>query len=259
MIDPRTLNVRHSRLKYFRHSAAHYFAAAQLGDEGHTKSTLIGSAVHSVLLGGQRVELYEGRRAGKDWEVFRADNIEALILIASEYDQVMRMVESVRSHPAASALLDRVTDRERLIQYKIGSRSCQLQYDARGPGFVLDLKTTRDASIEGFERETFKGCYHSQAAWYLDGIEIAESDPTPRSFYLVAVQNSWPYLTTVRDLSIELIDEGRRLYRSWFEQLLVCERLNVWPGYSDNIVPMHPRQSLAGDLVFTDDENEEAA
>ena len=235
MIDPRSLNVRHSRLKHFARSAWQYYCACQLIDDSHTKSTLIGSAVHSVILGGPRVVEYAGRRAGKEWEAFGKEHPDAFILSSSEYHAAEQMITGIRRNPAAMEFLEAPDETERFVEFSIGSRRCQLTLDARKGSTLIDLKTTRDASVIGFEHEARRHHYHSQMAFYTDGLDVAGVASIDRQV-IVAVENKWPYDCVVRELDPVTLEVGRATYRAWFEQLLVCEASDTWPGYADGVV-----------------------
>jgi hypothetical protein len=56
-------------------------------------------------------------------------------------------------------------------------------------------------------------------------------------------------------LSDRTLDEGRRIYRAWFEKLMVCEATNEWPGYVQSVVDF----DVMGDDVDYSLLDEEAA
>lgn len=111
--------VRFGRLRLMARSPAHFFAHP----EGVTSSMDKGKAVHSSVLGGQRVVFYEkppseyelaaesGRavlvyekqRRGKDWDAFAADHPEALIMSPSELEKAKASIGSERSSPRTGA------------------------------------------------------------------------------------------------------------------------------------------------------------
>jgi exodeoxyribonuclease VIII len=79
-------------------------------------------------------------------------------------------IDAVNAHPAASQLLAGA-ERE-LSLFWTDARyhvPCKARYDARNHGLVMDLKTTQDASPEGFARQAANLLYHCQAAHYFSG------------------------------------------------------------------------------------------
>ena len=237
MIDPTELELRHSRLKQFGQSAAHYLHACQFGDDQskQTPSTLLGSATHSLVLGGRRVLCYEGRRAGGEWKEFADAHPDALILSATEYEAASAMANAVTSHPDASALLARATNREQLIRWTMGGRACRGTPDAFGDGVLLDLKTTRCAEPSRFVRDAQWSAYHSQLAFYREGIRLAGL-PEVSELYLIAVENKAPHPVVVLELTTRAKSMGHRLWSNWFGQLQVCESSGSYPGYTQSIV-----------------------
>lgn len=225
--------LRFSRLKMIGQSPAHY-----RGSPGPKGSGLdVGSAAHSLLLGGKRVVAYPGaKRAGKEFEAFERDNADALILTRREHAVAEGMAKSVRANPDAMRALDGV--RERTFTWNQFSRKCRGTPDVRGNGFHTELKTGETADPRRFPYKMRQFCYHGQLAFYSDGAQLAGMD-VPRDNFVVAVEASAPFVVTVFRVSDEAIDQGRRLIRLWFEMLAACEAADFWPGYSQSVVELN--------------------
>lgn len=236
-INPPSLPaLRFHQLRRIGQSPAHY--KAQI--EGEVAPT--GTALHSILLGGQRVTFYpkqtEGGRAaprnGKDWEAFKADNPDALILTRAEAEEANAMAASVRACPEAMRVLDGA--KEQSLYWDRLGRNCRGTPDVLNDHFITDLKSTRTSDPRRFMWEMLKYGYHAQLAWYLDGAK--RLGLTPDAAFIVAVENSAPYVTTVFRLTERALDEGARLISIWLETLEACEGINHWPGYSQCVVPL---------------------
>ena len=236
---PQLPALRISDLKRIGQSPAHYKAAADK-EASHLDK---GSAVHSVLLGGQRICYFDrqtesGKQAprnGKFWEQFQADNPDALILTRDEYFSTMGMVSAVQACPEAMRVLDGV--KEQTMRWDIQGRACRGTPDVRCDQYITELKTTRSSDPRRFMWDALKLGYHAQLAWYLDGALKARVG-TPDVAYVVAVESSAPYVVTVFRATDRALEMGRRTYRSWFERLLNCEATDEWPGYVQTVVEL---------------------
>ena len=71
--------------------------------------------------------------------------------------------------------------------------------------YIVDLKTTRDASPDAFRETIINHKYHMQAAFYCDALGY-------KDYYIYAIEKSKPYCMCVYKISDELIREGRLMY-----------------------------------------------
>lgn len=224
--------LRFSRLKRFAQSPAHFIGAAEMNGSGLD----IGSAAHSMLLGGVDVVAYPGKvRRGKEFDAFEADNRGALILTQSEYRRAKGMADAVRAVPEAMRVLD--GEREKTFTWKLQGRLCRGTPDVRSDKFITELKTGETADPRFFPFKVRRFCYHGQLAWYSDGAVLAGL-PDPQEHYVVAVEAAQPHVVTVFRMTPDAIEQGRRTVRVWFERLLQCEAAQQWPGYSQSIVEL---------------------
>jgi PDDEXK-like domain of unknown function (DUF3799) len=179
------------------------------------------------------------------WDQFETENAGKIVLDNDENEQLLAMAHSVRNHPAASALLSGAPGVAELSCYWNDPTTgvlCRCRPDYwRADGIIVDLKTTEDASPEGFAKSLVNWRYYVQAPFYLDGIAetIKQSgDPQltiPETFVFLVVEKKPPYAVAVYVLDRESFDLGRIEYRQDLETFAKCESENVWPGYGDAI------------------------
>jgi hypothetical protein len=232
VVDPRTVPVRFSALKCIEQSPAHYWQACQDNRE-ETLSMRLGSGAHAILL-GKPVTKWTGKvRNGKAWDAFEKEHEGELILNARELAEAEAMVKSIRSNALAMRLLDGTTN-EQTIDWSIDGRACRSTPDARGPLWLVELKTAKSSEPKTFLRDAFYRRYHAQVAFYADAMRSTGDDPM--DCYVIAVENTAPYPVSVLRLTDRALEHGRRLYRQWFVRLLECERENTWPGYSVDVL-----------------------
>lgn len=176
-----------------------------------------------------------------EWE---ASNGHRTVLSEDEYAQVIAMRDAVMAHPAAGNLLRQAGMAERSVYWTdpetgvIGR--CRPDWWVPSKGLLADLKTTDDASPEGFGRSIMKWGYHRQHPYYLDGcnhaIEQAGIDwPEQRYFVFIAVEKAPPYNVAVYTLDDDSIAIGRAECREALNTYAECEASGEWPGYSPRI------------------------
>lgn len=99
---------------------------------------------------------------------------------------------------------------------------------------LADLKTTDDASKEGFRRSVEKYGYDLQAAFYVDAIKQLIGRELP--FFFIAVEKKAPHSVAVYRADDEMLETGRnpnsrRSYRFALNALSWCLENQCWPGY----------------------------
>jgi hypothetical protein len=226
--------VRFSRLKLMAKSPQHYLS--QTVEE--TAAMERGTAVHTLLLGGPRLTFFPGpARRGKEWEAFEAANADAQILTRTDYDTANAMADSVRRNKLAMEVLAGRHEVE--LAWKFLGRDCGSKVDVIGGGgrWVTELKTARDAEPTRFMWQAIRMNYHAQLAFYQDAVE-ASGQGDPQDAFVVAVESSAPYVVTTLRLTDRALEQGRRLFRLWFERVLACEEAKAWPGYCESIVDL---------------------
>lgn len=281
-VDPRTLPGRHSLLTKMALSPAHYEWACQQPQDhaigiasklgklvtNHASDPALplrfGTACHEMLLGRpEQVAVWSGgKRQGKEWDKFRVASADcgfATILNTKEWAHAKSVVESLRRHSRACELLfaaDAVI--EQRIDWSLMGKAMRSTPDARSKTtrHLADLKTTVSSEPRRFHWHSLRYYYHSQAALYRRAIAAIEGW-TPEDCYIVAVEKPPPHPVTVFRFTDEALLMGDKLIRLWMEQLLACERANVWPGYSSSDVELDvPREGGDGDnapdLVFAE-------
>jgi hypothetical protein len=266
-IDPRTLPVRFSRLKQMARSPLHYWHACQTGDVdgGESLALRLGSGTHALLFGQEsRVVVYPGQRRGKAWDAFEEEHAGKIILTATEAKTAHGIVDAVRGHDLARALLwpePADTDGvwyEHRIDWQRDGRMCRSTPDVYYADVIdrtvtiVDLKTTRDASPDWFCREAIRRAYHAQLVFYAEALG---EDPHHCDLRIVAVESKPPHAVVVWQLTPGAIEHGQMLIGQWWEQLRQCEDAGTWPGYTQAM----QRLDVDGDmpaLIFGDDDSD---
>ena len=120
---------------------------------------------------------------------------------------------------------------------RLRTRPDWMIYQKDGPSFIIDVKSTRDASPWGFDKSTETFRYDVSAAFYSDGFE-AVFGRAPDAYLLVCVESESPHHTCVRFATPEIIQRGREAYEHDLDGITRCARHDVWPDYPDDFIPM---------------------
>lgn len=166
---------------------------------------------------------------------FEALNPGRILLDAAEYDRALRCIAAVRAHPGAAMLLDG-GEREVSVFWNDGRYGvpCKSRLDIRSHGGITDLKTTQDASPEGFAKQIASLLYHVQGAFYISGAEHVLG-ASPRFFAFIAVESEPPHAVACYALPSNAILAGAHLANRALERYATALAAGVWPGYPDTI------------------------
>lgn len=172
----------------------------------------------------------------KDWAALQRA-AGKIVMRPDEFLELRKTALAVNEHPEAGAMLRAVEHREATIVWEDARQvPCKARLDAVSyrdeEAFIVDLKTTVDASPAGFARKAWELGYHLQAAWYVDALATCTVD-APR-FYFVAVEKD-SGLVSVHQATDDFIAAGREAYRKAMDQFAEAWHTGIWPGYPEEI------------------------
>ena len=149
-------------------------------------------------------------------------------------ETVRECAQAVEADDKAFPLLRWARQRESTLVWETEARTqCKARLDAWGDGIIVDIKTTTDASPDGFRRHAYDLGYHLQAAWYVDGLATVLGIEPP-AFYFVAVEKD-SRLVTVHHATHDFLQRGREAYGRALAQFEEAWASGVWPGYAPGI------------------------
>ena len=172
-------------------------------------------------------------KATKKWKEAQAklEKDGVTLLTQKEYDQYSACLTSAYDHPFASNLLsDSSADREVVTTWTDDFTELDLKckYDLISTvgGYVADVKTTKDASPEGFARSAANFGYPFPAAFYLQTCPDYD-------YYIIAIETSPPYPTAVYTFPKEVMSHARVQLSEALDRFSSCVSSDIWHGYSD--------------------------
>ena len=223
-----------SDFKSALHSPRHYsYSKTEISDS--TPSMNLGTMVHTMVLEPDTFKdkyfvwknsmypvpdghplLKENRKAKVDAEA-RVIALGGALVTEDLFDQAVGMGTSIIANPTAYQMFKDCTHREESIYVTLRMngimRKIRIRPDAYGPNFYISLKTTKDASPNGFVREANNYMYALSEALYYDIISQVMKSITQG--YIIAVESAKPYNCAVYDILADpsFLDYGRYLYK----------------------------------------------
>jgi hypothetical protein len=244
-----------SDLKQFAQSPAHYRHAIAHPKE-KTRAMLVGTYVDRVLTGGKVPPIYNGKRQGEAWAIFRQKVREEggdvdEIVTATEADEGDEMARAIATNTLA---MDFLTGTPQVpLRWSMMGIPCSTRgLDVVGKGWFSDLKTSMTAEPERLFRHARSLHWDAQLAFYREACKQNDIS-VAKGIYLVVVESKAPYLPTVVRMSEEALQDGDRKVHQWLEELRRCTDSDHWPGYVQDVVTM-PGLMEAPTLTGFDDE-----
>lgn len=231
-----------STLKHMKKSPFH-LREAQKTPREDSDPLRIGRATHVMVLEPEsflsRFAIWDGgSRRGKEWEKFLA-KVEGLdVLTEDQYHQVKAISAAVLAHEHAAGYLRGGSAEATLLWTDPDTGvECKGRLDLAQEGRALvDLKTTRDASPEAFQKQSWNLGHHEQAAFYRKGWQAAKGALIP--YFIVAVESTAPHAVAVYEVPKRILAMGEESNRDLLERLVVCRNENRWPGYADGVMEL---------------------
>ena len=216
-----------------------------------TKAMQQGTALHTYFLERDKFEdqvavksldIKLTTKAGKEWLAEQKDKI----IIDEEFFNIFPVIEQKINSKASDIFrADGVKEASFFWKDKYDI-DCKCRPDYLSPDFsyMIDLKTTTDASPRGFKSSVIKFNYAVQAQFYIRGIEQC-TDIKPRKFYFIVIEKNKPYHVELYDLDeswLSIADKeiDEALYR--IDNLR--ERNYVPNGYTIECTTLHPPSYL---------------
>ncbi len=202
-----------------------------------------GAAIHlallepAVFLKRYAVEppLRRNTNLYKEWrDAVLASDPQAVLLSQDDMDNLNGMIESILSHPEASAMLRKgVPERSIYQEVKVenGVVLCKARPDwLHENGDIIDLKTCRDAAFRDFRWQIWDLQYYVSAALYHHIVELEYGKKTDRQFWWVALEKTCPWDVCVYRANELTLGRGEADWRKALWLYNECTAQGKWPG-----------------------------
>ena len=246
-----------SALKKLKISPAHYKEDIETESE-ETEALIFGSAYHCYILEpkvfeeeyyvfndkaicdvliGEGYKSPRSTKAYKEWQDSEMQIIGNKKVITKDIaDRLIAMKEKLMRHPYAKMLLSNGFNEQGYmgeIETEAGNIKIKFKPDHVNDNkkIIVDLKTTRDASKDGFPKLAGDLSYHIQAALYADLMEKVSGDNRAYTFFFIAQEKTTPYAFNLFESSPQFISQGRFEYEMLLQLYKYCIDNDRWPGY----------------------------
>jgi PDDEXK-like domain of unknown function (DUF3799) len=238
--------VNQSTLKAFgRAPTPYHFRYDREHPKEETAELRIGSYVDGWMFSNKLLDtnfaIWKDRRQGNAWKEFEEANKSKTILNSKEHERASGAIKAVCNHDDSVKIVNACSTQVIAIaEHPV--LKCRMKgaidllpdlgrCSALLAEYAFDLKTSADASPEGFAMQCWRLGYAVQAAFYGDLLELCGRKTS--TFGFIVVENEPPHQVAIhyfkRD-SIEII-EARKKYEGWMKAYLSCVETNNWPGY----------------------------
>jgi hypothetical protein len=223
--------------------SAEYFMDCLVDPPEPTDAMEFGTLIHEAVLEGELFyantvklgEMDRRTKAGKALyeEIYSSLKPGQRVLEAKKFEAIERILEKISKHPIAKGMLvggDKeisgfATEPTHGIASKI-----RPDLLLKNDGIILDVKTTADASKEGFEKQIWNLQYHLAAYKYLYIAGLIEKRPFDAFFYL-AIENKRPYSVALYRADDAQLEVGEYHYRKALKKYVSALEKNEWIGY----------------------------
>ena len=226
-------------------SGKHYYEAQYGPKKEPTQALIEGSAFHAMMedqaiFDAEFIVKPEGlslsTKEGKKW---KAENVlHRQILLPTFGEKLKRMSEAVFNFSPALEFMDIQGESETSHYWTdemTGLRcKCRPDYITDNLEYVIDYKTTTDASKKGFQRAIVQYGYDIQAGFYMEGIEKSMGH-RPKNFIFIVVEKQPPFNVAVYVADDEMVTLGYEKARRGLSKIKYWEDAKEFPNYSETV------------------------
>jgi exodeoxyribonuclease VIII len=244
-----------SGLKRLKVSPAHFMEEEEIIE---TDAILFGSAYHCFILEPAKFEkeyyvfddhaIYEvligegfkSPRATKQYKEWMESEMRIIgdrkSISKDDFEKIQAMRNKLMKHPYAKMLLSNGHNEIGYmgeIETEAGIIKVKIKPDHLNDikKIIVDLKTTFDASLDGFTRHAADFDMHIQASLYSDLLNKISGDNMDWTFFFIGQEKKKPYAFNIFEASPQFISQGRYEYEMLLQLYKFCLDNNYWPGY----------------------------
>lgn len=214
-----------------------------------TAAMIMGTAVHTAVLEPdlfpseviESPEFDRRTKVGKaEYEAFQAAHKGRIVLAPEDYAKCLAIRDAVHMHPVAGGLLQGGQAEQSFyaIDKETGELiKCRTDYMHNSGAMIVDLKTTEDASPNGFGKSAANFRYPIQTSWY-NGVLDAAFGEHPQDWVFLAVEKNPPYAVGIYFMEPDILARAEIAARRDFLRIVEHRRSGDWPDYGVSPMPL---------------------
>lgn len=251
--------ISRSSIKEFAKTPRHYwnkYLNPRYIKQQQSNEMIFGSAFHCYVLEYEKfcseyfvAENFDKRtKAGKEGYLNMIAISKGKILIErDEMDLITSMEKSIMSDPQAKELIKDAQYEASIYWVDPETQLlCKCRPDILHDNFIVDLKTTKDASPRSFQRDFYNYGYPLQLAMMHEGVKhVLGRNIT--NFIDLAVEKSDPYLSAIYPIDESALQFGIEQFHFYLRKMKECFDKNEWPGYKVQTISL-PSYATIEDL-----------
>ena len=242
--------ISRSGVMEFKRSPKHYwykYLNPNYVSKPQTAAMIFGSALHCYILEPEKFKKeyaisknFDKRTtAGKQaYAQMLAESAGKMLIDQSDFEIILGMAESVNSDPQAKGL---ITDAqyEKSIYWTDEETGllCKCRPDIMHENFIVDLKSTLDASPKAFQRSFYGYGYALQLGMIHEGIK-AVTGKSIFNFIDLAVEKDAPFCPAIYPIDEYTLQFGIDEFHYYLLRMKECFDSNQWPSYATQTISL---------------------
>ena len=172
-------------------------------------------------------------------DAWKKDQGDKIFVDEDDVTKINEMANAILEHETASSLLKHGLP-EHVSEFTIESDGLIANGKARADYIiehetfgrtVIDVKTSRDASREGFEKSVINYNYDLQSFWYKEAFDAD-------TFIFIVQATEYPYAIGVYNATDAVLSRGEDIARHALKKYFECSKTGVFHGYTNGIEPL---------------------
>lgn len=214
-----------------------------------TSDMIFGSAFHCYLLEPLKFEKeyfisqenpYHGNST--DGRAFKSDMLSKskgkILLSSDDFSKIKEMAYSLTSDNRSASLISNAKYEKSIYWIDPDTQLlCKVRPDIWKDDFIVDLKTTRNASFKEFQRDFYNFGYHLQLAMMHEAIKY-NFKKEMTNFIDLVIEKTEPYCHAIYFIDEKSITRGICEFKNILMQIKDCFDNNKWPSYNDEILTL---------------------
>lgn len=149
------------------------------------------------------------------------NNTRKVAIEKSDMEKATIMRDIIFAHPQARKLIERVTNFqvEKIWTDKETGLKTITKLDGESEDIIFELKTSKSADPDEFERDAYNFGYHLQCGIELEA--LAKKGKFPQFWYMV-IEKSEPYGLSIFQPSKDYIELGKKEFRHYITSFKKC-------------------------------------